>query len=192
MKKLKEKEMNIVELIKIVASVNFIEVVHFLKNNPGSNSSFIASKLGLHILTVQRILDELARGGFVDTEEKRGVGRPSTIYTYKGGSFKVDLDKLLSQYEYRSSFVREKGSSDTRYSYDVDKEIINAIIIGGRRGRKIKLDQKMGKFLWCVPPPDSEGESVESIAKEASVQVFEAIQYVLQFIRLNVIEEVEK
>jgi hypothetical protein len=50
----------------------------------------------------------------------------------------------------------------------------------------------MGKFLWCVPPPDSEGESVESIAKEASVQVFEAIQYVLQFIRLNVIEEVEK
>ena len=194
MKKLKEREIeiNVVELVKIVASVNFIEVVNFLKGSPGSNASFIAGKLGLHILTVQRILDELARGGFVLTEEKRGVGRPSTIYTYKGGVFRVDLDELLSQYEYRSSVIREKGSSEISYSYDVDREIVNAVIIGGRRGKKVKLDQKIGRFLWCVPPPDSEGESVESIAREASIQVFEAIQYVLQFIRLDVIEEVKK
>jgi hypothetical protein len=141
---------------------------------------------------VQRILDELARAGFVGTEEKRGVGRPSTIYTYKGGSFKVDLDELLSQYEYRSSIVREKGASDIRYSYDVDKEIVNAVIVGGKHGKKIKFDQKMGKFLWWVPPPDSEGTSIESIAEKASLQVFEAIQYALQFIRINVIEEVKK
>jgi predicted transcriptional regulator len=194
MKKLKEMSMgkNIVELVKIVASVNFIEVVRFLKSNPGSNASFIAGKLNLHILTVQRILDELARGRFVETEEKRGVGRPSTVYTYKGGSFKVNLDELLSQYEYRSSFVREKGSPGIRYSYDVDREIVNAVLIGGKKGEKIKLDQKMGKFLWCVPPPDSKGASVESIAKESSIQVFEAIQYVLQFIRMDVIEEVKK
>ena len=192
MKKLKGIEMNIVELVKIVASVNFIEVINFLKNNPGSNSSFVAGKLNLHILTVQRILDELARDGFVETEEKRGVGRPSIIYTYKGGSFQVDLDVLLSQYEYRSSLIREKGFSEISFSYDVDKEVVNAVIIGGRRGKIIKLDQKVGKFLWYVPPPDSKGASVESIAKEASIQVFEAVQYVLRFIHLNVIEEVEK
>ncbi|MBN1694435.1 transcriptional regulator [candidate division WOR-3 bacterium] len=192
MKKLKEMEKNIVGLVKIVASVNFIEVINFLRNNPGTNSSFIAGKLGLHILTVQRILDELARDGFVETEEKRGVGRPSIVYAYIGGSFQVDLDKLLRQYEYRSSIVREKGDGNIRYSYDVDKEIVNAVIIGGRRGKKIKLDQKMGKVLWYVPPPDSEGASVESIAKEVSIQVFEAVQYVLQFIYLNIIEEVKK
>jgi len=137
-----------IDLMKIVGSDHFLMIVEFVKNNPGNNASHISKKLNIHIITVQRCLDTLEKYGFIVTEEKRGSGRPSKIYSYVGGSFNVNIDELLSEYMMRSERVRETGNPDIMFSYDVDKEIVNAVLVGGKKGRKIKLVYLKNVFLF--------------------------------------------
>lgn len=177
-----------IELIRILGSEHIFEIVDFLKKNPKNNASYIANNLNIHIVTVQRVLDVLEKYGFVGSSEKRGVGRPSKTYSYLGGEFKVNLDDLLSDYDLKSRLVRETGNSEISFSYDVDKEIVNAILIGGKRGQKVKLDSKTGRFLWQVPPPDSQGEMISEISERAGISLIDAIKFCLEMERLGVLE----
>lgn len=177
-----------IDLVKIIASDHLLEIIEFVKNNPGNNAFFLSKKLKIHFITVQRHLDTLVKYNFIATDEKRGTGRPSKIYSYVGGSFSVNLDELLQEYGLRSEKVRETGNSNIAFSYDVDKEIVNAILIGGKHGEKIKLDEKEGRFLWLVPPPDSKGEIIENIARKVGIAVPDAIKMVLELKELNILE----
>jgi hypothetical protein len=179
-----------IDLIRAIALDHFFEIMDFLKSTPGVNTSFIAQKMGLHIVTVQKVIDVMEKYGFVLIEEKKGVGRPSKIYSFKGGSFTVDLDMLLDEYQMRLKIIRESGNPNVSFSYDVDKEIINAVLIGGKTGEKIRLEDKQGKFLWLVPPPDSNGKTIEEIAKEAGIPVPDAIRFANEMIDLKIVEEV--
>jgi predicted transcriptional regulator len=180
-----------IDLIKIVGSDHFLMIVEFVKSNPGYNASHLAKKLNIHIITVQRYLDTLEKYGFIVTDEKRGSGRPSKIYSYVGGSFNVNIDELLSEYMMRSEKIRETGNPDIVFSYDVDKEIVNAVLVGGKKGRKIKLDEKEGRFLWLVPPPDSAGEIIEKIARDVGIALPDAIKMVLELKELDVLEVIK-
>jgi len=177
-----------IELIRILGSDRIFEIIDFLKKNPNKNSSFIASKLNIHIVTVQRVLDTLERYGFVSSSEKRGIGRPSKTFTYVGGEIKVNLDELLSDYDLKDRLVRETGDSEISFSYDVDKEIVNAILIGGKRGEKVKLNPKTGKFLWLVPPPDSRGTSISQLSNKAGLALIDAIKFCLDMQDLGILE----
>lgn len=177
-----------IDLIRVLGSDHVFEIIAFLRKNPGRNASFVAKKLNIHTVTVQRVLDTLAKYGFVKTDEKRGVGRPSTIYFYLGGKFTVDLDELFSGFDLRNKRVRESGLPELSFSYDVDKEIVNAILIGGKKGKKIKLDSRSGRFLWLVPPPDSRGETIESISQKAGVPLIDAIKFCLEMQDLEILE----
>lgn len=143
----------------------------------------------MHIVTIQRVLDVLEKYGFVITEEKKGIGRPSKNYVFVGGKFTVDFNDLLTLYQTRLRKIRESGNPGVSFSYDVDKELVNALLLGGKTGKKIKLDEKSGRFLWLVPPPDANGESIESIANKAGMTVHDAIRFTQELIRMNVIEE---
>ncbi len=180
-----------IDLIKVIASEHFLRIIEFVKGNPGNNASHISRKLNIHIITVQRYLDTLEKYGFTATAEKRGSGRPSRIYTYIGGSFNVNIDELLREYMMRTEKVRETGNPDVIFSYDVDKEIVNAVLVGGKKGKKVKLDEKEGRFLWLVPPPDSEGEVIENIARDGSIAVPDAIKTVLELKELGVLEVIK-
>jgi len=177
-----------IDLVKIIASDHFLEVLEFVKNNPGNNAFFISKKLKIHVITVQRYLDTLEKYNFIVTDEKRGTGRPSKIYSYIGGSFNVNIDELLKEYMMRTDKVRETGNSNVAFSYDVDKEIVNAILVGGKKGEKIKLDEKEGRFLWLVPPPDSKGEVIEKIARQVGIPIPDAIKMVLELKERSVLE----
>ncbi|MBN1409694.1 MAG: MarR family transcriptional regulator [Spirochaetales bacterium] len=176
----------------MIASDSLFDVLECLKENPGSNASFLSGKLKLHIITIQRILDTLEKYGFVRTDEKKGIGRPSKTYFYLGGQFTFNLDEMTGLYETRDKKIREKGDPNVRFSYNVDKEIVNAVLPGGKKGKALKLDEKSGKFLWCVPPPDSAGATVREIAEKSGMPVMDAIRFVLEMIDLNVIEETGK
>jgi predicted transcriptional regulator len=177
-----------IELIRILGSDHIFEIIDFLRKTPDKNASFIASKLNIHIVTVQRVLDTLEKYGFVRSSEKRGIGRPSKTFTYLGGEFKVNLDGLLSDYALKDKLVRESGNSDISFSYDVDKEIVNAVLIGGKKGEKVKLDPKTGRFLWLVPPPDSQGDPISQISSEAGLSLIDAIKFCLEMQDLGVLE----
>ncbi|MDH5386483.1 MAG: transcriptional regulator [Candidatus Aminicenantes bacterium] len=177
-----------IDLIRVLGSEHAFEIIDFLKKNPDQNASFIASNLNIHIVTVQRVLETMEKYGFVSTKEKGGVGRPSKTFSYIGGDFKVNLDDLFSGYDLKDKLVRETGSSDVTFSYNVDKEFVNAILVGGKRGKKIKLDPKTGRFLWLVPPPDSKGETIESISSQAGLPLPDAIKFCLDMQDLEILE----
>jgi predicted transcriptional regulator len=177
-----------IDLIRILGSDHIFKIIDFLKKNPDQNASFIADNLNIHILTVQRVLETLEKYGFVKSKEKRGVGRPSKIFSYLGGEFKVNLDKIFSGYDLKDKLIRETGIDKISFSYDVDKEVVNAILIGGKKGEKIKLDPKKGRFLWLVPPPDSKGETIESISKKAGIPLIDAIKFSLEMQDLEILE----
>lgn len=122
-------------------------------------------------------------------EEKRGIGRPSKNYTFVGGKFTVDFTELLALYQNRLRLIRESGNPSVSFSYDVDKELVNAILLGGKTGKKIKIDDKAGRFLWLVPSPDAKAESIESIASRAGMAVHDAIRFTQELIDMKVVEE---
>ncbi len=177
-----------IDLIRILGSEHIFSIVDFVQKNPGQNASSIASSLNIHTVTVQRALETLAKYGFVDVEEKRGVGRPSRNFTYKGGKLTIDLNELFSSYDLKDDRIRESGNPDISFSYDVDKETVNAILFGGKKGDKIKLDQKTGRFLWLVPPPDSKGETIEHICVEAGIPLIDAVRFCLRMQEMDVLE----
>ena len=113
-------------------------MVNYIKNNPDTNAYNLTKNVKIHIVTAQRILDTLEKYGFVTSQEKKGIGRPSKIYSYIGGKFKIDLDELLNIYQNRLLKIRETGNPEITFSYDIDKEIINAILLKGKTGKKIK------------------------------------------------------
>lgn len=180
-----------IDLIRILGSEHIFSIIDFVKKNPGQNASSIASSLNIHTVTVQRALETLAKYGFADVEEKRGVGRPSRNFTYLGGKLTIDLNKLFSDYDLKNDLIRESGNPDVSFSYDVDKETVNAILFGGKKGDKIKLDVKTGRFLWLVPPPDSKGETIENICKEAGIPLLDAIRFCLRMQELDVLEVIQ-
>jgi predicted transcriptional regulator len=177
-----------IDLIRALSSEHIFAIVDYVKKNPGQNASAIAAALNIHPVTVQRPLETLAKYGFVSVEERRSVGRPSHNYTYLGGSLTIDLDKLFSDFALKDRLVRESGHPDISFSYDVDRETVGAVLVGGKSGRKIKLDSYAGRFLWLVPPPDSEGKTVEQIGREAGLPPGEAIRAFLEFQELGVVE----
>jgi len=177
-----------IDLIRVLGSEHIFSIIDFVRKNPAQNASSIASSLNIHTVTVQRALETLAKYGFVAVEEKRGVGRPSRNFTYLGGKLTVDLNKLFSDYSLKDNLVRESGNPDISFSYDVDKETVNAVLIGGKKGEKVKLDPKTGRFLWLVPPPDSKGETIEHICVEAGVPLIDAIRFCLKMEEIDVLE----
>ncbi len=177
-----------IDLLKITGSDHFFYIVDYVRDNPSQNASAIAKKLDIHIVTVQKCLDTLEKYGFVMTDEKKGMGRPSKTYSYKGGSFNVSIDELLREYRMRTHRVRESGNPDVVFSYDVDREIVNAIIVGGKHGKKIRLDAREGRFMWLVPPPESEPIRIEDAAKAANIPVPDAVRFLLEIAELKIVE----
>jgi hypothetical protein len=155
------------------------------------NASHISGKLQLHIITIQRILDTLEKYGFVRIDAKQGIGRPSKTYFYIGGKFTVNLNEMMDLYTMRRRKIRETGDPSIVFSYDVDKEIVNAVLLGGKRGKRRKIDEKSGRFLWLVPPPDSKGETIMDLAGKTGLAVTDAIRFVQEMIEMGVIEEAD-
>jgi hypothetical protein len=177
-----------INLLKVIASDHFIEILDFVKGNPGQNSSAIAKALALHIVTVQKSLDAVEKYGFVEASVLKKQGRPAKVYRYLGGGYRIDFDELLAEYELRGKRLRETGRKDISFSFDIDKELVNAILLGGRQGEKIRFDEKTGRFLWLVPPPDSEGEMISSLAEKAGLSVIDAIRFVDEIKEYGIVE----
>ncbi|HOO33779.1 MAG TPA: hypothetical protein PK466_14680 [Thermotogota bacterium] len=177
-----------IELIRLTASEYFFYVLEYLKENPKSNASKIARHLRVHIITVQKILDGMTKYGFVEYEWKGGIGRPSKLYSYIGGSFEINIDSLLNEFSDRYMKIREKAGHEIRFNLDVDKGVVNALILDKRGKNKILLDKREGEFLNLLPTPDEEYKEIYLLASKSGMPVLEAIEFVKGLKEINLID----
>lgn len=165
------------------------------------SASEAASRLNLHIKTVQDFLEALAGLEIVSKEEVVEKKRPYFRYTLIARKIKMELDlnQLFDNNQPQgklSTLIREKENAGARFSVSRDNQYISHISIWigngrSRKERKINLSLPQGKFLFYLPFPSAKFETVADIIKKAGVSeshISEVIDIVDALVELDVIE----
>jgi len=165
------------------------------------SASEAASRLNLHIKTVQDFLEALAHLEIVSKEEVIEKKRPYYRYTLltRKINMEIDLNQLFDKNQPQgklSTKIREKDNARARFSVSRDNQYISnvSIWIGNgreRKERKINLSLPQGKFLFYLPFPSARFETIGEIIKKAGVNeehISEIIDIVDALVDLNVIE----
>lgn len=165
------------------------------------SASEAASRLDLHIKTAQDFLEAMTELGILVKEEVYEKKRPYYRYTLKERRIKmeIDLGQLFESGQPQgklSNRIREKKDAGARFSVSRDNQYITKVHIWIGKGRdrtekKINLSLPQGKFLFYLPFPSAEFESVADIMKKSGVDdenTSEILDIVDALAELNVIE----
>ncbi len=166
------------------------------------SASEAASRLNLHIKTVQDFLEAMADLGILEKEEVFEKKRPYFRYVLKVSkiSMEVDLSQLFptgQQAEEPGLRIRERKNAGVRFTTSRNNQYISSVTIWLGKGRerterRINLSIPQGKFLFHLPFPSAECLSVKQIMKKAEVDTghtSEILDIVNALIELKVIEK---
>ena len=166
------------------------------------SASEAASRLDLHIKTVQDFLEAMYELDLLDKEEVFEKKRPYYRYSLKTRTIKMDLDlgELFDENQPQGQLsckIREHPDAGARFSVSRDGKYISSVSIWigqgrERKERKISLSLPQGKFLFYLPFPSAEPESVAEIMKKAGVDgthTSEILDIVLALVEFGVIEK---
>ena len=144
------------------------------------SASEAASRLNLHIKTVQDFLEAMASLDILSKKEVLEKKRPYYRYTLNTRyiDMRIDLNPLfnIKQQESKSSKkIRERNNAGARFSTSRDGQYIShvALWIGkgrDRKERRINLSIPQGKFLFHLPFPSAEPMEIEDIMVKAGVE----------------------
>ena len=162
-------------------SKNFArDIFRLLNNYRDISASEAASRLGIHIQTVQDFLEAMADLGILSKKEAIERKRPYFRYTLTKQkiAFEIDLQKELevSGDDYlEQSKIREKKNAGVRFSLARNGQYFSNVAIWVGKGRertekKISLTIAQGKFLYNLPFPDGEHLSLEEIRVKAGLE----------------------
>ncbi len=169
------------------------------------SSSEAASRINMHIKTVQDYLEDLYSLGIVEREEVYEGKRPYYRYSLKVRqiSLKVDLtylfpedDRERSRLQFR---VRETQNAKARFTTSRTNDYISSVVIWtgegrAREERKINLSIPQGRFLFHLPFPTAEPECIETIISRAGIaseNTPEILDIVDALMKLGTIESYE-
>ena len=143
------------------------------------SASEAASRLNLHIKTVQDFLEAMASLDILSKKEVLEKKRPYFRYALNTRyiDMKIDLNPLFNKQQEvskNSMKIRERNNAGARFSTSRDGQYIShvALWIGkgrDRKERKINLSIPQGKFLFHLPFPSADPLSIEDIMKKAEV-----------------------
>jgi len=143
------------------------------------SASEAASRLGLHIRTVQEFFDAFVEGEMLSKTEVFESKRPYFRYSLKHDklSFEIDLKNLAEDSTESSGneiMLREKKNASARFTVSRNKLHFSSVTIWigqGREGseKKINLTNAQGKFLFHLPFPDAAFMSMQDIMAKAGV-----------------------
>lgn len=143
------------------------------------SASEAASRLNLHIRTVQDFFEGMNELEILSKEEVFEKKRPYFRYALQKQHIQMDLDlnKLFDMEQPHgllSMKIREMSDARARFSLSRDGQYISNVyswIGNGResRERKINLSMPQGRFLFYLPFPSAEPESVLDIMKKAGI-----------------------
>jgi predicted transcriptional regulator len=177
------------------------DIFRLLNNYRDISASEAASRLGMHIQTVQDFLEAMADLGILSKKETRERKRPYFRYTLEKQkiAFEIDLVKELEVFGedgLEHSKIREKKNAGVRFSLARNGQYFSNVAIWVGKGRqrsekKINLTTAQGKFLYNLPFPDGEHLTLEEIRIKAGVepeQMPEIKDLVEELIQYKVIE----
>lgn len=169
------------------------------------SASEAASRLNLHIKTVQDFLEDLYSLKIVEREEVYEGKRPYFRYnlTVRQLVMNVDLTHLFPEgnkdEELLKLCIREKQNSGARFTTSRSNDYISNIVIWtgegrNREERKINLSIPQGKFLFHLPFPTAEPQEIGSLITKAGLDgsnIPEIIDIVNVLAEFGVVERID-
>jgi len=156
------------------------DIFRLLNNYRDISASEAASRLGMHIQTVQDFLEAMADLNILSKKEVTERKRPYFRYTLEKQKieFEIDLLEELGNADKNSleqSKIREKKNAGVRFSLARNGQYFSNVAIWVGKGRqptekKINLTTAQGKFLYNLPFPDGEHLTLEEISLKAGVE----------------------
>ena len=161
-----------------------------------------ASRLSLHIKTAQDFLEDLFSLEIVRREEVYEGKRPYFRYTLAVRQVNINIDLAYlfpgaEEEKYKlGMMIREKQNNRARFTTSRTNDYISSVVIWSgegreRRERKINLSIPQGRFLFHLPFPTAEPESIEEIIRKAGLDgtnIPEITDIVNVLVELEVIE----
>jgi predicted transcriptional regulator len=143
------------------------------------SASEAASRLNLHIKTVQDFLEAMASLDILSKKEVAEKKRPYYRYALKTRliDMRVDLSPLYDEHKTGirdSKKIKEKHNAGARFSTSRDGQHISHVAIWSGKGRerkerRIKLSIPQGRFLFHLPFPSAEAMDINQIMQKAEV-----------------------
>lgn len=166
------------------------------------SASEAASRLGLHIRTVQEFLDTMASYDIVEKKEVYEKKRPYNRYSIKKRKIEIviDLDQEFdSNNDNKTEFkIREIKKAGAKFSVARNGEYFSAVTIwiGKDRAvkeRKISLTISQGQFLYYLPFPDAEPLQIDQIMQKGNISEVnrpEILDIVNELFDLKVVDKI--
>ncbi len=156
------------------------DIFRLLNNYRDISASEAASRLGMHIQTVQEFLETMSDLEILEKKEAVEHKRPYYRYTLikKEIHFTLNLvDELQNPEEdtLQNARIREKKNAGVRFSLARGGQHFSTVVIWIGKGRereekKINLTTAQGKFLYNLPFPDGEHLTLEEIRIKAGIE----------------------
>ena len=166
------------------------------------SASEAASRLGIHIRTVQDFLETMAEYSIIKKKEVFEKKRPYYRYSImkKNIVINIDLEKEFADVtDNPSNFkIKEARDAGAKFSMARNGEYFSSVTIWAGKGRtakerKINLTTAQGMFLYFLPFPDAEPLAIDQIMKKADIDEInknEVLDIVSELTTLKVIEKV--
>jgi hypothetical protein len=144
------------------------------------SASEAASRLNLHIKTVQDFLEDIFDLKILDKEEVYEGKRPYFRYKLKVKkiSLEIDLESFSGDEPVTDARlnlkIREKKNAGVRFTTSRSNDYISNVVIWAGEGRnrterKINLSMPQGRFLFHLPFPTADFLTVKDIMKKAGI-----------------------
>lgn len=178
------------------------DLFRLLVNYESISASEAASRLNLHVKTVQDFLEDMHQLNFLTKEEVYEGKRPYFRFKLivKEISLVIDLTSLGQSNEVKdnrlSLRIREKQNARVKFTTSRSNDYISNLVIWmgegrNRTERKINLSIPQGKFLFHLPFPTADYLSIREIQEKANIENLntpEILDIVNALIEFEVIE----
>ncbi len=161
------------------------------------SASEAASRLNLHIKTVQDFLEAMTHLGIITRKEVYEKKRPYFRYSLSDPKIKleIDLNLLHSEALQKDRFsdrIREKSNSGARFTTARYDQYISSVVIWTGEGRskkerRINLTEPQGRFLFNLPFPNARAKTIAEIMKNASVdskheaEILDIVNFLIEY-----------
>ena len=143
------------------------------------SASEAASRLNIHIRTVQDFMEAMTKLDILAKEEVYERKRPYFRYTLKKSLIKfelnlMDLNEPNSDQDNGQMKIREMNNSGARFTTARNGQYFSNVVIWegkGREGkeRRISLTESQGRFLFNLPFPNAAFMDITQIMKKAEI-----------------------
>lgn len=158
-----------------------VDILKVLYTYRDVSASEAASRLGLHINTVQEFLEAMHQTGFAGREEVYEKKRPYYRYKLASEILKMEINLVdmfgdENKNDDTKLKIREKANSFANFTRAKNNLFFSGVVVLVGEGRsrmekRINLTNAQGMFLYNLPFPDGQYQSISDIMHKANVDI---------------------